>query len=744
MKKSNSILALRSNKTHDESTVVGAIASKLSEQLVKAGGSAFIDPMAAEKAFALESASELQRADLMQSVQQLEMAIKEAVGTTSGVYGEGAHIPKLSLAQEEAAVVAGFMGANLKKSFQKTPPTFEQLQGLASDNMKVVGNLATTEYIERRELATEAFDNQTNQQSLVFSVAYNLRAARQNEFGEAFYPTIVISPDNVGFMVSVNLMYVYDEVRRQISGELNKFNRKNVIRAQIDASILKNDQTKIVPYYRASGGNQNTQYFMTGATPYNVVIDGESIPTAPLGINKQFSLLGISQNNATLAGGQFDQTDAIGSSVRLSAIYVEVTADVGGTPTTEVIKFDTAMMNTTDFNANVQGNSRSLNLNAGLDGLLLSASTKKIDGAASTIFAQLNTNKLFISTRVFGNISQDKGDCLINAAPVAPARVLNSAGQEIDMTAGAGATAAGLVADATVIGYDLIAYRTNSNRRQRGQLVDTQVMNYLYTVPLLPPITALRPVGESDVNDSHLLSTLVNTTYQRTSNAAVTTLIETKNFLSQYVGSTTIGDEDAPNILGVARHLVKAAYDSATLDAQTAIDSLTSLQRADDVSALLINAIRDMAYRLWNDSGLKAAMDHVYDGAAPKPLVIVGTDPVIARYLTLTGDLRTLGDRFDVKVVETLDSRVTGQIFIGFGTEQSFNSGVASPLHNGNMAWKPELTVSLPITRNGAISHELTVYPSFRHVQNLPVLGHITVTNIENVIASKVTVNTSN
>jgi hypothetical protein len=46
------------------------------------------------------------------------------------------------------------------------------------------------------------------------------------------------------------------------------------------------------------------------------------------------------------------------------------------------------------------------------------------------------------------------------------------------------------------------------------------------------------------------------------------------------------------------------------------------------------------------------------------------------------------------------------------------------------MVWKPELTLVLPISRNGQISKELTVSPSFTHIVNLPVLGVIEVTGI--------------
>jgi hypothetical protein len=61
-------------------------------------------------------------------------------------------------------------------------------------------------------------------------------------------------------------------------------------------------------------------------------------------------------------------------------------------------------------------------------------------------------------------------------------------------------------------------------------------------------------------------------------------------------------------------------------------------------------------------------------------------------------------------------------------------------MHFGNMAWKPELTLVLPLHRNGANSKELTVQPSFLHVTNLPIMASIVVKGISDVVAAKVPV----
>lgn len=674
---------------------------------------------------------------------QLSSAVEDLATLITGSVKTLAAYKDLTVAQEEAGIAAGVTASSIRK-YMNRDVTIQSLARFANDNTRVIGHGSLSGVAAGRSIDMQAFDEKENKNAMTYSVAYNLHAARQDEFGEAFYPTVVVTPDNVGFMMSIRLMYVFDEVRRELSGSLANFNRKNVIKAVIDATILRNDQTKIVPVFRKTtpaAATDSDKYFATEVGTTTILLDNHPVTTGPLKIGAKIDLIGISQTEALLATGVLDQTDSVDSSIRLGTIYVKLKGAASDGSQDEVIKFNVDKLALSDFNVAPQGNSRLMQLNFTTNALYVTAATKKVDGTASTLLAALGTNSARLGTAVTGSVLQDKGDSQINATGVDVARVTDNAGNILAQTSGAGATVAAVFANASVIGYDLIAYRTNSNRRQRGQLIDTQYMNYLYTVPLLPPITALRPVGETETNDSALLSALITTTHVRTSNAAVTALLDSQQFLREYVNAKD-GVNDAPEILGVARYLVSPAYFEDTLDTLTNLDSLTTGDRTSDLQNLIQNKLRDIAYRLWVASGYKAAADSLYDGAAPKPTLIIGTDPILARYLTLNGDLRLVGETIDYKLVSTLDSRMAGKIVFSFGMDSSFTSGVPNPLHFGNMAWKPELTLMMPMVRNGSNVMELTVQPSFRHVTNLPIMGVLTVTNIDKVIAGKLPIYT--
>lgn len=734
--KHQNLFANRGMAPQIEASPVAMVLESL-QQVVNQGAGNFATPEVAKAAMALESMNQDKQFQLNTAVSNLSNVIDTCLKTLPG-FG------KLNLAQESAAIAAGVMAGAPQAYFIKAQPTAASLQAAAANsNTTVIGHGGINGAMDSRAFALEAFDTKENKNAMVYSVAYNMQAARQDEFGEAFFPTVVVTPDNVGFMVSVRLIYVFDEVRRELNGSLDKFNRKNVIKAVIDASILRNDQTRIVPIVRSGGGaNDSTANFVAAAdvTPYTITLDNQPVLTAPLAIGKKFSLLGLSQTAALLSAGVMDQTDAIDSSVRLSAVYVKIAAS-GPNPAC-VVKFAVDKLPRTDFNYAVQGNTRSLQLNFETDALRVTSTTKKVDGVVAPQFAVLTDHTVRLSTTLFGSVLQDVGTTTANSGDTTVAKVTTVDGQLLDVTTGTGATIAAVFAGAQVIGYDLIAYRTNSNRRQRGQLIDTQYVNHLYTVPLLPPITALRPVGDTEANDSSLLSALITTTHIRTSNAAVGALLDARDFLRDFVNTSDLAT-DAPEILGVARYLVSPAFSEDTLDCSTQIDSLKSSDRAEDMVALIVNKIRDMAYRLYTSSGYKAATDALFDGAAPKPMVIIGTDPILNRYLTLNGDMRLLGDFFDFKLVSTLDSRMEGKMIITFGMETSYNSGVPNPLHFGAMAWKPELTMMMPIMRNGATTMELTVQPSFRHIVSLPIMGSLNVIGIKDIIADKSFINTA-
>lgn len=686
-----------------------------------------ISQSVAQASLSMESISEAQVVGLNSAVESLSYGIESIAKDMGG-------LAQLTTAQKDAAQVAGILSGDIS-SFLRHPVTFNSI---STESLTVISNTGISDAFDARVYAAEAYDEKDNRNAAVYTIAYNMQSARQDEFGETLFPTIVVTPDSVGYSVSIRLVQVYNDLRRSVTGALDKFSKRNVIRAMIDATILKNDQTRLIPVFRA--GQSEDKFVPVSTIPArNILLEGESIPTSPLLMGAPaFSLLALSQTDTLLANGTMDSTDAIDPAIALQTLYVKVGADI--------MSFNTQNLALSNFVAAPQGLSRAMNLNFSTTSLLVSNQSKRSDGSVLTgALAGAVSGNLIVRLRVnvTGSINLELGDTEVFANGLRVESVQDSSGNLLDLAAApalAIVTAVQTAATAQVLGYDLFCYRTNSNRRQRGQLLDTSTFTQQYPVHLRGPISVPRPVTTDGSTDASDLAALITATHVRTSNAAVGALISAANSLSDYVtAADTAGD--GPGTLGVARFLVKATYLKTTLDMATAVDSTKSHERASDIQAVLVNQIRDYAYRLYRDSGYKPAADAMAGGIAKPPTVIIATDPVISRYLMVDGDLRTLGGEFDVRVVSTSDNRMSGQIAVTFGAFDGSSDGTPNPLHFGNMAWKPETTTVMPISRGGQVSKELTVQPAFLHVVNLPVLGWITVNNIPAVVASKVAVN---
>lgn len=639
----------------------------------------------------------------------------------------------VSDAQMKAALYAGVMGGDIKAAVNA--PLKSNV--IATEGLSIVES--DEQGLENRRAAMEAYDEQSTSTTVAFSIAYNLAAARQDEFGEALFPTVVIPPDQAGMMMTIDLVMLQNDAKRQTTGAVEDFRRANVIRALTYPTLLQNDTTNIVPVFR---DGENNDKFVDEAliAPLQIEMDnGEKITTSPLAMGVEFDILGLSQTDALLKAGVMDVTDSVDPGVSLKELFLKVTNADGSD--TDVIRFNVADLPLTNFNYAVQGNYKDMVLNFDTSILTINKDTKQQDGSSASLLAPIVTGqyevRLGITVSGKMNVQFGTTTAFTNKLSVVSVRQNNV---NLDTKSGAGKTIADIFKGAEFVGYTLDAKRSNMNRRQRGQLVDTTTYRQYYKLPLLAPITVPRPHSAGEANDARDLNALIFTTHVRTSNAAVDKLLATADVLKAVVG-TQARAGDSIEILGLARWLVDPQWDYRTYNAPTVTDSIKSHERAADIQASLVNMIRDMAYEMYQNSGYKPAADSQNGGMSAPPTVIIATDQEIARYLTVTGDLRTLGDHFPVKIVSTTNIKMRGKIFVTFGDFTTAEAGVPNVLHFGTMQYRPELTVVLPTARDGSYSKEITVSPSFRHHVNLPVLGQIDVSGISDVVNAKLPVN---
>jgi hypothetical protein len=625
-------------------------------------------------------------------------------------------------AQRRAAAMAGILATDYRgfmaKGF-KAPASMEMGVAVEAHGLP--------DMVEGRSFSLEAYDERENKNASIYSITYNMQSARQDDFGEAFFPTITMSADQAGFGVHVNLMLVYDGVIHKITGDVEDFKRKNIIRAVADHSIMRKDQTRAVPVYRP----QNASHFVDPAlvAPVSFDLDGIEFQTAPLKVGMEHGLIPLSGHDELLAGGAMTETDSLDPAVSLTHVYAKVGDDV--------LKFDVRNQPLSNFVRGPQNNYRVQLLNFETTSLLLNKGAKTAAGDALTDAALklIDTHDLIVRVKMVmsGTVNIETGAFSVYGNSINVYSVQDSTGQFLSLESGHGKDIADAFAAGSILGVDQLSYRSNANRRQRGQLIDTQQYTQMYLVPLRSPITAQHPINTDASVDAADVQALVTATRIRVGNEAVTALIDAANMLDQYVDARDTQGV-GPDVLGVGRFFVRPTFFKETIDMAVAIDSLTSTARRSDIEAVLINKIRDYAARMYRDSEYKAAADALCGGQSPMPTLNIGTDPVLASYLQVTGDLRTAGSQFDFKIVSTLDRRVAGHIFLTFGVYDANRNITVNPLNFGNMVWAPELVLTAQISRGNTISRETVVQPRYLFITNLPVMTVLTVKGVQEVL----------
>lgn len=448
-------------------------------------------------------------------------------------------------------------------------------QALMPEDMgQIMGNFATAKM--------EAYDGQKLKNAITYNIAYNIAAARQDEFGEAFFPTIVIDPTQSGFDTTLEYASIFNEITRSITGAPDKLQmgKTPVIKNVFNDNIFGSNKLQCVPVLRQTGNAETTNADMfLVPCQYIDTSSGEPILTAPLKIKKDINLLGISATDKQLSKGVIDNTDALDRHMKFESIYYTMTSTSGSTTSTYYYQIPVAEYAYNIFIADPQQHYKTLltNFNAQIP-IKISAETLQCVTAGGTVAEGNTPENVFEDQRFPGNemssLSASAGTPVTNggawAACIADpllnngylevdlymsgqcntfvgdirvmgeisfAKFRNAAGQLIfqkdvvpDSTSAnykSYQTLMAAVQSMNIAGYTVNARRTNSNVRTRGVLVTTDIVTKNYSVPVRSGITVLLPVNnlQGTNNDVGSAATQAIMAGLFASNTAVDTLV---------------------------------------------------------------------------------------------------------------------------------------------------------------------------------------------------------------------------
>lgn len=674
--------------------------------------------------------AETDRASLMSTIDDTLTSIAAPLSA------EGATISSASInAAKKIAMLTMCSAESLKENFANFKSTSEA--GVAT----IGSELFADDVVEATDLSREAFDGMQTHNALYFSVAYNLLASRQDEFGEAFFPTIVIDPLQSGLVVENTFAVLMNpNITRTARNDKAKYNKVNIVKIMYDNSVLTLDKNKCIPVYKNDGSLDDL--FLKDFKSVNKET-GEDIVTAPLKVGEKISMLGISQTESMLAKGEMDNTDALDRSIQLRRVYYTINGKkAGDQDAVETFFFDASAFAYNNFVAAPQGHGKDMVLNFSTAALEINADTiKTANGTASEIFTALNQPgiKIKVEVRLSGSANTEYGDVEIYGNTMNIVEVRNATGDILPSDDQIVTNVKKFLAKLEIVGYTLDAYRTNSNLRTMGHLITIDRYKQEYQIKLRSGMNMMAPINNETGRDNDIdyLNTQIQTTQLRTSADAVLTLTRYAEFLRNSISSGVAKDLETS---GIGRFSVHPYYKNISLNLSDYVDSLKSVDRLEDIRSAILNKINDEVVQMDINSNYGAAHRVANNNIPTVKTIIIGTDPRIKHYLAGKEDRIKLSSEVEAIVVSTYNYDIAGKIFVTYGVFNNERNTVVNPLNFGNLVWAPTIATDVIRTVSNSTRRDLMTMPRYSHIVNLPILLEFNVSDIENVIG-KVTIN---
>ena len=672
---------------------------------------------------ATESYSDVQTQQLADAVGNIETQLRGAVAEAL----PGVKFKDFSM---EAATIGALMSTAPKTAAMSKP------RGLPSGAHMVNLGMSDT-FSERPTFATESYDNLETRNTQMQTTLFNLLASRQDPFAEGFYPTIVCSPNDHGVTLSTSLFYLYNDFRRSTNGSLADFNRRNLLRAYTDTKMLNNQLTRCVPVYRDTGGDDDSTNIFVDPTVVPLWQEdlggGVMVTTGALKVDTRIDKIGTSSTTELLANGVLGATDTLDAFCRLETLFVRVT---DGTDT-DVFSIDVRDLPASNFTYAVQGNTRRMQLVMDTNAVVLAAGMKQLNNTALTVLTELANHSARVTLTITGSMTLDTGSGIVQRGQLTLDALRNASGQLV--TGAVFNALATKLASAEIIGYADHAYRSNTNLRQRGLLVDRQSDLSVIPVHWRAPISILSPVTSDGSEDQRNIDTLIAVTNMAINADAVNELLKDIEKSRAY---RAIADATGtlPEMSAVGFKFLIPYFKEDNLDMALTVDSRVSHERFKDIRSAIVERLRFLANEMVIKSEYQTVGKALTGNPDFKPHVLVGVDQLTAAYLQTDGDLRLFGENLDVTVVSTAAESFRGKIVMTFMTDDSKRNSEVSPLNYGNFLYTPEVVLNMPLHLGGQTSRTLTVVPRYVRFRNLPVMTAVNISNLP-AVTSKVTSN---
>jgi len=641
--------------------------------------------------------------------------------------------PSLESSNAEGAPVnsTGLMVAGFLASFGQDPKSYLSL-AVSTESKAPAGTVFA--HADGAEFdsaySTESFDNQSLVDHLAISVGLNYKISRQSPAMEMIYRTVPLTPEQGGVDITVPSLYVQNTLRHDLSGDASDFGLRRVMDSTIDHTVLNDNSTALIPVYTDAGKDKFVAESVV--EPFESVVGRRTVTTSALALNKTINLFGLGQADTIQRVGQSDYTEAMDRNIGVDSVYFAV----GG----KTIRWDTRGLPFSRFVKGPEQGGRQLMLNFPLTTLILGPGSTDYEGTVLTggVFDIITTGKYKVRLRTVltGNADVERGTVTVSASQVEVLNVQNEAGDMVPLTTGAGKSIVDGLANLGVVGWYPDARVTNSNHRHLGLMLNVRTVTERLQTRLRSPFFVPYPVNEE--RDQTIMDYLTFAVGAYMNNEAVSTLINYHERLMRLTGglrgAMTAGDFElnALPIEGVGRYLINPYVAEVNINLLNG-QSLETSGNLENANAVLINAVRSIAFEILQNTNYENACRYMDGGDTAQPWKIaLVTSPAIKQFFSVSGDTRTLGANLPFQLESDPDSRLRNTMYMTFIRE---GDGI-DPLNAGVNLMTPTLVSSITTTRNNRVATECVVQPRFQHYNLLPIIVKFNVSGVFELLES--------
>lgn len=626
----------------------------------------------------------------------------------------------------------GMKAAALITAFAADPKAY--LTAQRNDSVGKLGDGITMASLEGREYdnvySAESFDNQALNDFLNVSIGLNYKIARQGPAMEMFFRTVALSPDQGGVDITVPNLFVENLVRHATDGSPSDFGFRRVIDSSIDYTVLNDNSTAILPTY-----NDNTkQYFVPTSlvTPFPETVGKRTVQTSALLVQKEINLFGLGNLDTISRAGQPDYTEALDRNIGVSWIVL----GLGST----ALRFDTLGLPYSRWIKTAEQGARALKLNFDLTSLYIDGDSTDANGQPLTggVWDAIKAGgyTVRLRTTLNGKVDVERGGISVNPGIVEVMSIVNEAGDLIPLDGTAGAAIVTQLEDIAVAGWWPDARLTNTNHRHLGLMLNVRPVGERLMTRTRAPFFVPYPVGEE--RDQTIMDHLVFAVGNYINNEGIGVLEAYHERLMRLTNGGLRGDLvkgdfeiNALAIEGMGRHLLNPYIVELDVDLRKEAQSQSTVDNVDNGIEVLTNAMRSVAFDILQRTNYENACRFMDGGEITnKWKFICATSQKIKRFLTITGDSRTLGADLPYQLEADIDARMADKLYMSISRDVD---GI-DILSSGVMLLTPSLVSSMTVTRDNTPRVEAVVQPRFQHYFLLPILAKFNVTGVDELL----------